>query len=241
MDWYFVEGGDRKGPINDVEFDGLVRSGRVKADTIVWHEGLGDWQSYGAVSTSAVATADGTARCVECGQTFPTTEMLQYEGSWVCATCKPVFFQKVREGIVPARGFVYGGFWVRFVAKFIDGILLQVVNFIVRIPLLFMTDSAHPSLTFTFITIGISMVIAAAYGIFFVGKYGATPGKMALRLRIVRADGGDVGYGLATGRHFAELLSSLTLLIGYIIAAFDDQKRTLHDRICDTRVIRTNA
>jgi hypothetical protein len=37
------------------------------------------------------------------------------------------------------------------------------------------------------------------------------------------------------------LLSSLTLAIGYIMAAFDDEKRSLHDRICDTRVIRLNA
>jgi uncharacterized RDD family membrane protein YckC len=84
-------------------------------------------------------------------------------------------------------------------------------------------------------------VIGGAYTIFFVGKFGATPGKMALRLRVVLSNGGKVGWGRATGRYFAELLSSLTLGIGYLIAAFDDQKRTLHDHICDTRVIRLNA
>ena len=36
-------------------------------------------------------------------------------------------------------------------------------------------------------------------------------------------------------------LSIVMLGIGYLIAAFDDQKRTLHDHICDTRVIRLNA
>ena len=43
-----------------------------------------------------------------------------------------------------------------------------------------------------------------------------------------------------TGRvSFAEMLSSLTLGIGYIMVAFDDEKRGLHDRdICDTRVVR---
>jgi len=38
-------------------------------------------------------------------------------------------------------------------------------------------------------------------------------------------------------RFFATMLSQLTLYIGYIIAAFDDEKRSLHDHICDTRVV----
>jgi hypothetical protein len=42
---------------------------------------------------------------------------------------------------------------------------------------------------------------------------------------------------LSVGRYFAKMLSSLTLLIGYIIAAFDEEKRSLHDRICNTRVV----
>jgi uncharacterized RDD family membrane protein YckC len=64
---------------------------------------------------------------------------------------------------------------------------------------------------------------------------------MALRLRIVRANGDKVTYGRACGRYFGKLLSSVTFLIGYIMAAFDEEKRGLHDRICDTRVIRLNA
>jgi uncharacterized RDD family membrane protein YckC len=47
-----------------------------------------------------------------------------------------------------------------------------------------------------------------------------------------------VSYGRAFGRYFGTWLSGLTLGIGYIMAAFDDQKRSLHDRVCDTRVIK---
>ena len=63
---------------------------------------------------------------------------------------------------------------------------------------------------------------------------------MALGLRIVRADGSSLTYGRATGRFFADYLSNLILFIGYIMAAFDDEKRTLHDRICDTRVVKVS-
>jgi uncharacterized RDD family membrane protein YckC len=80
-------------------------------------------------------------------------------------------------------------------------------------------------------------VIAIGYETFFIGKYGATPGKMACKIKVVTADGGKVSYLLAFGRYFAKVLSSLTCLIGYIMAAFDDEKRALHDRICNTRVV----
>jgi len=56
-------------------------------------------------------------------------------------------------------------------------------------------------------------------------------------LKVVMEDGGPVSYGRATGRFFAEILSGMVCYIGYIIAGFDSQKRSLHDHICSTRVI----
>jgi uncharacterized RDD family membrane protein YckC len=57
-------------------------------------------------------------------------------------------------------------------------------------------------------------------------------------LKIVVEDGSRINYLRAFGRHFAKWLSSMILLIGFIMAAFDDERRTLHDRICETRVVR---
>ena len=79
--------------------------------------------------------------------------------------------------------------------------------------------------------------VYGAYSIFFVGKYGATPGKMACKIKVVDETGAKIGYGRATGRFFAEFLSGLLCYIGYIMVAFDEEKRALHDRICNTRVI----
>ena len=78
-----------------------------------------------------------------------------------------------------------------------------------------------------------------AYEVYFLGKSGATPGKKVCNIRVVMADGGPLSYGRATGRYFAQMLSGMTLGIGYIIAAFDAEKRSLHDHICSTRVVRT--
>ena len=79
--------------------------------------------------------------------------------------------------------------------------------------------------------------VPAIYESWCVGKFAATPGKMACKLKVVLPDGGQVSYPRAIGRHFAKYISGMILLIGYIMAAFDKQKRSLHDRICDTRVI----
>ena len=84
----------------------------------------------------------------------------------------------------------------------------------------------------------LQLAVSAGYETWFVGRFQATPGKMALGLKVVRPNGDRVSYARALGRYFAEILSGLTLAIGYIIAAFDEEKRTLHDRICDTRVVR---
>jgi len=75
------------------------------------------------------------------------------------------------------------------------------------------------------------------YSTVFLGRYGATPGKMLCRLEVVDADGTRIGYGRGLGRGCAEILSRLICLIGYIMAAFDTQKRALHDYICSTRVV----
>jgi uncharacterized RDD family membrane protein YckC len=46
-----------------------------------------------------------------------------------------------------------------------------------------------------------------------------------------------VSYARALGRSAGHLVSGMTCLIGYIIAAFDDEKRALHDYMCNTRVV----
>ena len=85
-----------------------------------------------------------------------------------------------------------------------------------------------------FLSIGLMIF----YTTYFVGKYGATPGKMICKLKIIRPDGTELTYMRAFGRFFGEWLSSMILYIGYIMVGFDKEKRALHDMICDTRVIK---
>jgi uncharacterized RDD family membrane protein YckC len=249
MSWYYAENNERRGPIEDAAFQSMVASGTIKPDTLVWREGLTEWvpcsQASSAASQAAVATVSplavsgmtnsSAAACSQCGRLFPADDMVSYEGRHICAECKPLFFQKLKEGASVAGQREYAGFWIRFGAKFVDGIILNVAG---RLIGLVIGLALKGSETAVYIGAGIGLVINAAYVIYFTGKYGATPGKMACKIEVIRADGEPMTYGRATGRYFAEILSSLTLLIGYIMVAFDEEKRALHDRICDTRVVR---
>lgn len=178
--------------------------------------------------------------CSVCNRPFPREDMVRFGPSLVCAGCKPMYVQMLEQGAAKPGSFRYGGFWIRFVAKFIDGLILGAVNlaisFLIAIPF---GKSGDPSTAV--VAGGLSMVANLAFAVgmttWFLGRYGATPGKMAFGLVVVHPDGRSISYGRACGRYFAEILSSLSFTIGYIIAAFDDEKRALHDRICDTRVV----
>jgi uncharacterized RDD family membrane protein YckC len=238
MEWYYAENNERRGPLTEAEFNELIRTERIGPATQVWRAGWENWKPLG----EAGVLAAGVARCVECGQTFPTTEMLAYEGVWVCPNCKPVFFQKVKEGIDPRGQMDYAGFWIRFVAKFVDGVIVGVPGYALQFgAAAFLEDDPNMAMIAMLVGWLISFILQLTYSVWLTGKYGATVGKMACGLRVVTPSGQKISYGVACGRFFAEILSGMIIYIGYIMAAFDEEKRSLHDRICNTRVIRRRA
>ena len=253
MEWYYAHEDQQVGPLSDADFQGAVADGRVQAETLVWHEGLAEWETYGAVAAgapqaadveaAAVAPGSGNVVCCECGRLFTRDEVIQYEASWVCAACKPMFFQRIQEGAELPGEFVYGGFFVRLGAKIIDGIIMWVLNSAVGALLGLAVGALVPDrrtglLLSTGLGMVLGIVIGATYATLFLGRFGATPGKMALGLKVVRPDGSPISYARACGRHFSEWISGMLFGIGYLMAAFDEEKRSLHDRICDTRVVR---
>jgi len=156
----------------------------------------------------------------------------------------------------PGAAASYGGFWIRFVALFIDGIIIGIPMTIIMF-LLFGGSIAAISAAaasgderaaaaamialfgslaiFTPITI----VVGWLYEALMTSSAGAgTLGKRAVGLRVVCGDGSRVSFGRATGRHFAKIISAMILYIGFLMAAFTDRKRSLHDMICDTVVVK---
>jgi len=189
--------------------------------------------------------------CAECGRPTALGDLARFGDVLICPICKNTYAQKLREGVgvqPTAGGYRYAGFWIRFLAHIIDSIILGVVSSILQFSLLgpmlgLQNIENNPAAVFAALsaigTVGlVGLVIACTYEAVFVAQMGATPGKMALGMKVVRPDGSRVDLGRAIGRYFAKILSGIILLIGYIMAGFDSEKRALHDMICDTRVVR---
>jgi uncharacterized RDD family membrane protein YckC len=256
MQWYYASNGQRQGPLSEVEFDQRVKDGTVTADTLVWRAGMSAWLPYAQVaspggipSPAPALPGEETEVCAVSGKRYPRREMVQYEGRWISAEHRDLYFQRLREGVAAPGSVVYAGFWIRFAAKLIDGLIIGVVLVTLYMVLafgVFSLNQLNPEdpgsiaaiLAFQGIVILSNVALTLLYTWFFLKKYAATPGKMALGLTVVRPDGTPLSNGRIIGRYFAEMLSHLILNIGYIIAAFDLEKRALHDHLCDTRVIK---
>jgi len=133
----------------------------------------------------------------------------------------------------------YGGFWIRVVAYIIDAILLTIVCGVLDRLLgidIFVSDWEH----YDPLASLVSLVIGWLYfALLESSERGATVGKMAMGLRVVTSDGQRLSFMNATGRYFAKILSAIILCIGFIMIAFTDKKRGLHDMIAGTLVIKT--
>jgi uncharacterized RDD family membrane protein YckC len=95
-----------------------------------------------------------------------------------------------------------------------------------------------------FVLISLTWLVAAAvafgYVLYFWAFRGATIGKKVLGLRILREDGVEpMGWGKAGMRLLGYMASGFILYIGFIMVAFTDRKRGLHDMIAGTVVIKT--
>jgi len=192
-------------------------------------------------------SAQADLACSQCGRVFAPSDLVQIAGSWVCGGCKPAFLSRVMAGgAATAPTWQYGGFWIRVVARLIDTVILYVAQ--IPIQLLFIgrvlfpgtrppAESATALISATLWVTLANWALRGGYEVLMLRYLGATVGKMAVGLKVVRADGSGLGWGVAVGRFFMYIVSGIILAIGYIMAGFDPEKRALHDRVCDTRVI----
>lgn len=198
--------------------------------------------------------------CSQCGRMLADSDLVQIAGNWVCGDCKPAFLSRVMaSGAAGASplGWRYGGFWIRVAARFIDGFVLTVPATIVFgiLAALFLPNlleaartQAPPSglLTPVFAVAFLILFLAGlCYEVVMLRYQGATVGKIACGLKVIRSDGRSLGWGVCFGRFFMwnvvtsgiPYLNFVLMSISCIMAGVDGEKRALHDRVCDTRVV----
>lgn len=120
-------------------------------------------------------------------------------------------------------------FGLRLVALIIDGIIVGVISGIVGAIL---GDVGNL----------VGFLLGLGYYIYFEGSpSGQTVGKKAMNIRVIAEGGGPLGFGAATGRYFARILSAIPCLLGYFWMLWDDQKQTWHDKLVHSNVVTTDA
>ena len=93
--FYYSLNGQQQGPVSEDQLRQMVATGTLTPDTLVWREGMAQWQPLASV----VAGISSTVQCSVCKQLFPPDQTLTISGKIICASCKPQFVQGMREGI----------------------------------------------------------------------------------------------------------------------------------------------
>lgn len=175
----------------------------------------------------------------------------------ICSGCKAVNEEKDRFcfkcGLplgaatpVAGRQNVRAGFMIRLGAYLVDQIVLSLAGFVV---LSLLIEAVNPGITRgeeditvaqTLIIYAVGAAINVAYYTIAIGKWGRTIGKQVFGLQVLTADNKRVGYFRAFIRSIGYYLSSITLFFGFLMIAWNSERRGLHDLLAGTIVIRRN-
>jgi uncharacterized RDD family membrane protein YckC len=177
---------------------------------------------------------DQAAFCDKCGTTLQRPPL--GAGTGTAAPAYPVATE-------------YAGFWRRFAASIIDGLIMAPINFLVQLPLGIspfssglQPDATIDDLISYLIRVGIAGAVTFVltwlyYAFMESSKYQATLGKMVLGIVVTDMNGQRISFGRAVGRNLAKIVSQIILCIGYLMIAFTQKKQGLHDIMANCLVV----
>ena len=155
----------------------------------------------------------------------------------------------------------YAGFWKRAVAFLIDGIILSVPLILLSslaigtqvmglVKMAALQKEPSPAMMLPvmgkwmaamfLIWLASILLIWLYFALFESGQKQATPGKMALGIKVVGAQGERISFARATGRTFGKFISNMILYFGDYMAGFTQKRQALHDLMAATYVVDKN-
>lgn len=202
--------------------------------------------------------------CSQCGaQSSVAAEFCEKCGARITSgTASPVAAGNYPAAVAAAHqaspalpGGYCGGFWIRVVAYLIDQLLFTVAVLPFFLVLIFPSFSRlireseanqqqpGPEVVFTILgSMGLFFVIAFCgswlyEALLTSSSWQGTVGKRIMRLKVTDDFGNKLSFGRSTARFFAKILSGWVMYVGFIMVAFMERKRGLHDVICNTQVL----
>lgn len=232
MEVWIGRNGERHGPYQEEQVREWLRSGELSPDDLAWRDGLADWQALSVL--------------------YPQDKPAPAPASY-----GPPPLQ-ARANVAQVD---YAGFWQRFGAWVIDLIVLMIPSMIVMYAsggleaykhlmeqIQNGTEVATAMRTYAQATEGASLaslVITYVYYVFFeASKWQATPGKLALRLRVTDLQGKRITLGRSAARNVVRLSAAIFGLIPvicYLAITWTQHKQGLHDLWAGTYVLNGTA
>lgn len=135
-----------------------------------------------------------------------------------------------------AISFNYAGFWIRFLALIIDGLVIGTTAVLINVGIFGLESYTNPEAS-NAPTLVNFVVYLLYFSLMQSSSVQATLGKMAVGVKVVDTNGEQISLPKGIGRYFSKVISGIILFIGYIMAGFDSKKQALHDKITGTYVI----
>ena len=243
--WYYVEKGERRGPVTDVELRSALRTGRLPPDTPIHSNTMQKWVRADQV---------------------PEFQRLDAGAPGVAAHAGDAAAAHLLAGVAPKTD-DYADFTKRTVALLLDVALIYLLVMGLEFALdLFVGTDVEPVVrqagprslgsrgaldasdlllpafrnlfSFSIPWALFRVVLWAASSVLFeASAWQATPGKHVVGLEVVDEQGGRLTLTSSLVRTAGKLLSAGVLGFGYVLGIFDDRKQTLHDKLAKTLVI----
>lgn len=225
--WYYADRhGQQQGPLSREDFLQVIERERLPPDTLVWRDGLAQWQSL-----SSLASELGLGQPI--APPPPTIP-------------PPPPFRTAAAFAPTSATVVYGGFVRRLAAFLLDGLVIGLINFVlfgVLILVFGLSVLKHGGEPDPADMAWILLVYPVVFGVRFLyytlqesSVHQATLGKRALGIKVTDLEGRRISWKHAAGRWFAAALSHLTMDIGFLMAAFTERRQALHDMVASTLV-----
>jgi len=243
--WYYTNPhNERQGPVDAGVIRDKFAKGELTANTLVWREGMAEWQPLPAVPAlmgvgpPPLSGHIETAAAADAEAAPPASGVNEEPASPYAAPASTVSVDMGEAAVV------YAGFWRRLAAFLADAVIINIASAIIGMMFRIGTfkgpgDAAMGgSIHYSGAELLLPMALAAIYFTWFhASRHMASPGKMAAGIKVVRPRGERLTFARAFGRWAGVVLSGMIVVISCLIVAFTGRKQALHDMMCDTLVV----
>ncbi|GEM_PF-3532922 len=192
------------------------------------------------------AVPENSIACPTCGRQVAANELIPVQNLSVCIHCRDETLQRLQEGHGLKTSSPYADFWDRVLALLVDGGVDYgfglVIQFSVALFVPLLEEGNLAATLFSILFLFIISLMPLTYRLYMMGheRHRGTLGMKLVKIQIIRPNGDRVSRWRLFGRAMASALSAF-FLIGYFWMLWDEENRTLHDIIADTRVIKAGG